>query len=440
MFHLSTVKIARAYGPLIDTHLRHALIGAIRPLRFTPCFLQNMTDHWIRSTKAFPVLVKFKRGSDCYQNGSAVFQYIAKKHVRCKVKQSFPRFSCQSGILTAQALEKLCNNCDDIEKIYLNRSVSALLNTATKTTRSALLQESDLTGEGSTIAILDTGVHPSQDFTEPENRIVAFKDFINDRTEPYDDNGHGTHCAGDAAGNGYLSDGKYVAPAPNANIAGVKVLNRSGAGPLSNIIAGIDWCLENKEEYNIDILSLSLGSPASEPADDDPVVEAVNEAWNEGMVVVAAAGNEGSSSGTISSPGISPQIITVGALDDQNTPERADDTVAGFSSRGPTIDGETKPDILAPGVDVVAVRSPRSFLDKVTKSSRVDNHYTAMSGTSMATPIVAGICAQLLELNSDWEPDDIKTRLLEGAEDMGLDENTQGAGSVNAMESASDFV
>ncbi|SDJ04526.1 S8 family peptidase [Natribacillus halophilus] len=439
MFHFSTVKVARAYGPLIDTHLRHALIGATRPMRFTPCFLQTYTDLWIRKLKVFPVLVKFKTAAHGYQNGSAVFQHIANTHMRCQVRQSFPRFSSQSGTLTAQALEKLCNNCDDIEKIYLNRSFSALLHTATETTRASFLQDNGMTGDGTTIAILDTGVHPSADFTESENRIVAFKDFINDETEAYDDNGHGTHCAGDAAGNGHLSDGRYMAPASDAHIVGVKVLDKSGAGPLSNIIAGIDWCLENKDEYNIDILSLSLGSPGSESADDDPVVQAVNQAWEEGMIVVAAAGNEGPSAGTISSPGTSPQIITVGALDDQNTPDRSDDTVASFSSRGPTIDNETKPDILAPGVDIVSVRSPRSFLDKVSKSSRVDDDYISMSGTSMATPIVAGICAQLLELNAEWEPDDIKTRLLEGAENLGLDENTQGAGSVNAMESAADL-
>ncbi|MBB6448584.1 serine protease AprX [Geomicrobium halophilum] len=436
MFHFSTVKVARTYGPLIDYHLRHALVGAIQPLRFTPCFLQKFTDHWIRKLKAFPVFIKYKQGDQCYQRGSMTFQNITKTHMRCTLHQSFPRFSSQSGFLTAQAIETLCNDCNDIEKVYLDRSFNALLNTATETTRANVLQESGTNGDGKTIAILDTGVEPSPDLTEPNNRIVAFKDFINARSEAYDDNGHGTHCAGDAAGNGHLSDGKYRGPAPEANIVGVKVLDKLGAGSLSNIIAGIDWCIENQERYDINILSLSLGSPASQPEEDDPVVQAVDQAWEEGMVVCVAAGNEGPSEGTIASPGISQRVITVGALDEQGTPDRSDDDVASFSSRGPTIDGNTKPDILAPGVDITSLRSPNTFLDKMLKSDRVDDHYVTMSGTSMATPICAGVCAQLLELHSEWEPDEVKNRLLEGAEDLGLEANTQGQGSLDAVASA----
>src|SRR5699024_9775003 len=151
------------------------------------------------------------------------------------------------------------------------------------------------------------------------------KDFINDRQEPYDDNGHGTHCAGDAAGNGQASDGKYKAPAPEANIVGVKALDKRGSGSLSTVIAGIDWCIQNQLKYNIRILSLSLGSPALESAEDDLVVKAVEQAWDRGMTVCVAAGNSGPLPGTIGSPGISPKVITVGAVNDQNTIDRSDD-------------------------------------------------------------------------------------------------------------------
>lgn len=135
--------------------------------------------------------------------------------------------------------------------------------------------------------MLDTGIHPHDDLTTPENRIIAFHDVINGETEPYDDNGHGTHCAGDAAGNGAMSDGEYKGPAPEASIVGVKVLNSSGGDKLFNIIEGIEWCMENKEEYGIQILSLSLGSEAYESFRRDPLSLAAQEAWQAGMIVCA---------------------------------------------------------------------------------------------------------------------------------------------------------
>ncbi|QDI91382.1 peptidase S8 [Salicibibacter halophilus] len=407
---------------LIDGHLREELNGAIAA-----------------SSKIFPVMVQFKAG--CLTSGVQYLESIVNTYAHCQVNRSFPRFSLQGGTLTAVALEDLCYNCKDVKKVYLDRTFSVSIDTATETTRASDLQEErDETGEGEgvTVAILDTGVHPSPDLMEPEERIIGFKDVIDDQEEPYDDNGHGTHCAGCAAGNGHQSDGEYTAPAPKANIVGVKVLDRMGAGSLSNIIAGVDWCIENQEAYDIRILSLSLGSPASEPGDDDPVVQAVNQAWDEGMVVCVAAGNEGPGEGTIASPGTSPKVITVGALDEQGTPDRSDVDVADFSSRGPTIDGDTKPDLLAPGVDITAIRAPDAFLDQMEKAKHVNDDYISMSGTSMATPICAGVCAQLLERNSEWDPNEVKERLHEGAEDLGLEPNTQGEGLLDAVASDND--
>ena len=418
MFNYSASNISKS--PLIDELLRNELGASAK---------NNKSK-----SKAFPVLVKFKKGDTCYQSGSQSLKNVVTNYAQCELKRTLPRFSLQSGNFTAEALEDLCTNCGDVKKIYLDREYKALLDTATDTTRATDLQEeSDATGEGVTIAIIDTGVHPSPDLIEPEERIIGFKDFVNDQEDPYDDNGHGTHCAGDAAGNGHLSDGKYAGPAPNANIVGVKVLDSMGAGSLSDIISGVDWCMENKEEYNIRILSLSLGGPASAPEDDDPMVQAVNQAWDEGMVVCVAAGNGGPAEETISSPGISQKVITVGALDDKETSDRSDDDVAEFSSRGPTIDGHTKPDILAPGVDIVSLRAPNSNLNKSKISKKVNENYVALSGTSMATPICAGVCAQLLQLNNELTPDELKEQLLEHAEDLGLDANTQGKGSLDAM-------
>jgi serine protease AprX len=307
--------------------------------------------------------------------------------------------------------------------------VTTLLDVATPAIYSDQLKENGLTGKDVTIAVIDTGIHPHQDI---EGRIKGFKDFVKNRTAPYDDNGHGTHCAGDAASNGSASNGKYQGPAPEANLVGVKVLDKMGSGSLSTVISGVEWCIQNQSQLNINILSLSLGSNATQPAEDDPVVRAVESAWDSGMVVCVAAGNSGPDEGTIASPGISPKVITVGAAEDKNTVDRSDDMIADFSSRGPTIDGLVKPDLVTPGVNIVSLRSPGSFLDKTNLGARVDTNYVSLSGTSMATPICAGVVAQLLQNQPNLTPDQVKQLLINACEDMGQPPNVQGHGYLNA--------
>lgn len=326
-------------------------------------------------------------------------------------------------------MEHLVDNCNHIKKVHYDRKVTTLLDTATPAINADQLKAKDLTGKDVTIAIIDTGIHPHGDL---DGRIKGFKDFIKDKSNPYDDNGHGTHCAGDAAGDGSLSNGKYQGPAPDTNLVGVKVLDKMGSGSLSTVIAGIEWCIQNQSNYTINVLSLSLGSDALESAEDDPVVKAVEMAWDNGMVVCVAGGNAGPDPQTIGSPGISPKVITVGAADDNNTVERSDDAVADFSSRGPTIDGLTKPDLLTPGVNIVSLRAPNSFLDKINKAARVDTNYSSLSGTSMATPICAGVVAQLLQSDPDLTPDQVKERLMNACEDLGQPSNVQGSGYLNA--------
>jgi len=217
---------------------------------------------------------------------------------------------------------------------------------------STRLDELKTTGKGISIAILDTGVAPHPDI---ENKIVAFKDFVNDKEAPYDDNGHGTHVAGDAAGTGVSSGGKYKGTAPDASIVGVKVLNNDGGAKVSDIIEGIDWVIQNRDKYNIRIINMSIGVPSA-GFQFDPIDKAVERAVNAGIVVVAAAGNEGPKMGTIGgAPGNSPLALTVGAIDDKNTIDKSDDEIAPFSSRGPTMDGITKPDLVAPGTNIISL-------------------------------------------------------------------------------------
>jgi serine protease AprX len=205
---------------------------------------------------------------------------------------------------------------------------------------------------------------------------------------------------------------------------------------------GVQWSIDynlTHTEDKIDIISMSLGSTAQkyDKEDDDPMVKIVEAAWDSGIVVCVAAGNEGPESGTIASPGISDKVITVGAMDDRNTTvPRTDDGIASFSSRGQTIYGQDKPDIVAPGVNIISLRSPNSYLDKLQKSNRVENNYFVLSGTSMATPICAGVVALMLEANPNLLPDELKIRLLNGADPWGNEErNVYGAGYINAEKS-----
>ncbi|WP_374719011.1 S8 family peptidase [Parageobacillus toebii] len=432
MFGYSIVQLARNYTHKLDRPLRHFMVSMYKPFMYTPCMIHKQLERWMKKAKKIPVIIHFHE-----ENGIFALKEIEKQHFLMKIHHQFRYISSCSAEVTPQALEQILQR-PDVKKVYLNRKVSALLNNAVPSANAkhVAVNGTTLSGKGVTIAIVDTGIYPHPDL---EGRIVEFVDFVNGRTAPYDDNGHGTHCAGDAAGNGSVSSGLYAGPAYEANVVGVKVLDKTGAGTLDTIIRGIEWCIqynETNKDRKIDIISLSLGGESQPfPAEnDDPLVQVVEKAWDRGIVVCAAAGNEGPEYRTISSPGISDKIITVGALDDRDTVEtREDDEIAEFSSRGPTYYGVRKPDIVVPGVNIISLRAPKSTFDKYQKQNRIGQYYTSMSGTSMATPICAGIVALMLQYKPNATPDEIKRALKEGAalwKDR--DSNIYGAGYVNA--------
>lgn len=295
--------------------------------------------------------------------------------------------------------------------------VHPCLDVAVRAIHADRAQQHGFTGKGVTVAVLDTGIDPHPDLMLPESRVIGWKDFVNDRKEPYDDEGHGTHVAGIIAGSGRESGGKYVGVAPQANLVGVKVLDAKGGGPVSRVVAGVQWVVENKDKYNIKIINLSLGGPAEEGYRSDPMSKATEMAWRSGLVVCAAAGNTGPKKGTITTPGIAPSIITVGSINDQGTPPRRDDVIDDFSSRGPTIDRLSKPDIVAPGGAISSLKR--------------GGGYVSLSGTSMATPMVSGACALLLAQNPHYRPERIKRILLDTAEDRGYDRLIQGRGYLD---------
>jgi serine protease AprX len=333
--------------------------------------------------------------------------------------------------LPPKAVERLAKRAD-IRRISLDREVRGTMDlTSAAIGSTAARTASSLTGAGVGVAVLDTGVAPHADLTTPTNRITGWVDLVNSYPNPYDDSGHGTHVAGIIAGNGYstASSGTDLrGVAPGANIIGVKVLNSNMVGYTSTVIAGLEWCIENKSALNIRVVNLSFGATVTESYTTDPLCQAVQAAYDAGIVVVVAAGNNGrldpnnQYSGTryggITSPGNHPLAITVGATASNDTSSYGDDTVASFSSRGPTmVDHIAKPDIVAPGNRVISLYTSGTLASNHPELVQTVGGVNCLqlSGTSQATPTVAGTVALMLEADSTLTPDTVKARLMASA-------------------------
>jgi len=279
--------------------------------------------------------------------------------------------------------------------------------------------QNNITGRGVTIAIMDTGIYHHSDF---DNRIIGFKDLVNNRIGIYDDNSHGTHVAGICAGNGRLSAGKYAGMAPGCNVVMIKILDDGGNGESCSITKGVEWILRNKNRYNIRLLNISVGTlPRTGSEEKSAIIDSVEEAWDNGIVVVAAAGNSGPGGYTITTPGISRKVITVGSSDDglQDVFGRVK---TNYSGRGPTMSCICKPDIVAPGMNITACNAMNMNDSKA---------YSIKSGTSMSTPIVTGALALLLEKHPDMGTRDVKMRIKDSAVNLGLPRNRQGWGALD---------
>lgn len=379
--------------------------GIVGAAKVDPAVMQAM-----KGGENVDVIVTFQPGKSVNLNGMGNVKYDNLWVVNGK-----------AASLPGAAINALAKN-PNVKAIVLDGEVHAKLDLAKTAANYEAAWAAGYTGAGVTIAIVDTGIAPHPDFA---GRLVAFKDFIGTGIDFYDDNGHGTHCAGDAAGDGSMSNGVYKGAAYEANLVGVKVLDKNGSGSWSSVISGVQWCIDNKATYSIDVISMSLGGTATLSYVDDTVCQAVEAAWNAGIVVFVAAGNEGPTAGTIGTPGIDPLIITVGATYDNLTANISDDYVVSFSSRGPTIDGLTKPDICSPGTYIMSTKQDR-------RGRWNQGYYQEMSGTSMATPIAAGVGALVLEAYPSYSPDQVKSKLMSTAIDLGDIANNQGAGLIDA--------
>lgn len=261
-----------------------------------------------------------------------------------------------------------------------------------------------LSGKNITVAVMDTGIAPHPDFG---SRILCFADFCQKKISVYDDNGHGTHVAGIIGGSGKMSANDrgiriLSGVAPRVNFVILKVLDNKGNGITSHVLQGMDWLLKNKEKYQVKILNISVGMVATaKKAEQENLLQAVDEAWNRGIMVVTAAGNNGPKENSVTIPGISRKVLTVGSWDDAMTVSSGNRKLTqGYSGFGPTECCIVKPEVLAPGTNIKSC-------------SRDAKGYTVKSGTSMAAPVVSGAAALAYQRHFDYTPADMKLKFYE---------------------------
>jgi len=329
--------------------------------------------------------------------------------------------------------------------------VGAMERTAATVGATTVRRDLGYDGTGIGVAVIDSGAAAAHDDLMGANGapiIDRFVDFVSGQELPYDDYGHGTHVSGIIAGSGYDSAGARSGIAPGARLTVLKVLDATGNGYISDVIAALDYVVDHKDELNIRVVNLSVATGVYESYTTDPVTVAAEEVVQRGVVVVAAAGNNGRGPngrfrrGGVTAPGNAPSVLTVGASSHMGTIDRDDDTIAAFSSRGPSaIDYGAKPDLVAPGVGIESLSdadgrlySTRSkyLLPGTVATSYLP--YLSLSGTSMAAPVVTGTVALMLQANPSLTPNAVKAILQYTAErHAGYDPLTEGAGFLNAL-------
>ena len=340
------------------------------------------------------------------------------KNLGGTLKHQYQSLKAAHYTMPVPSLHALAAN-PDVTFISPDRSIKGKLNITAGAVHSDLANQSGYTGAGIAVAVIDSGIANMPSFaTANGSRIIYSQSFTGDgiTTDLY---GHGTHVAGILGASG--SNSIYRGIAPAVNIVNFRVLDQNGVGTDSNVIAAIDAAIRLAPQYNIRVINLSLGRPVFESVAQDPLCQAVEQAWQAGIVVVAAAGNDGRSGasngyGTINAPGNDPFIITVGAMKTMGTTSRTDDLIATYSSKGPTLyDHFAKPDLVAPGNKIISTLPAGLTLSNTYPQNSVGGGYFSLSGTSMATPVVSAAAAILLQQHPNLNPEQVKARLMRTA-------------------------
>lgn len=358
---------------------------------------ERLRDRALSQAKTpLPILVLFRSGTDSV---GAALKGIADIH------RTYHLVTIIALSTSPRRIETLAEN-ENVEMIWYDEPVHTMLDSSVPLVRAPRAWRHGITGKGVKVAVVDTGIDPRH--PDLHNRIAQVKDFTSEG--PADTNGHGTHVAGIIGGAG----ARYRGVAPECLIYSAKVLGADGTGLMSDVMAGLDWAVQQ----GVQVVNLSLGSDG--PTDGtDGLAFICNAAVEQGVVICAAAGNAGPTTGIMGSPAGAKGVITVGATSKV-------DQLADFSSRGPTTDLRGKPDICFPGVDIVSCRAAGTL-----KGTPVDDLYTTCSGTSMAAAHASGACALLLQAYPDHCPSQIRSALLEAPRDLGLDSNLQGKGRAD---------
>ncbi len=274
-----------------------------------------------------------------------------------------------------------------------------------------------------TIAVLDSGISRHPDL---EGKCMIFKDFVNDQKEPYDDYGHGTHVCGILCGSGEASRGKYRGIIPNSRLVVGKVLDARGDGRADVMLQGLEWILENSRQYDIRLLNISVGiGSLKDKQKTRRLREMIECLWDEGVVVICAAGNKGPAEGSISDIGGTTKAVIVGCCDDFGGKELKEACEL-YSGRGRSNDSVRKPDLVAPGTNIISCSHEAKWV-----GNRYQNLYKSLSGTSMATAVVTGCAALMLQKEPYLSNEKVKERLRYTAEDLGKPWNLQGWGMVD---------
>ncbi len=281
-------------------------------------------------------------------------------------------------------------------------------------------------GKPTTVAVLDSGMAPHPDL---QGKCICFKDFVNHKNIVYDDNGHGTHVCGILCGSGEASQGKYRGVAPSTRLVVCKVLDKKGDGCAEIMIEALNWLKDNYRRYDIRIVNISVGVGKMHDKEKSVLLnQTLEELWEEGLVIVCAAGNKGPKPGSISNIGGLKKVITVGCYDDLQK-IYAGNNCDKYSGRGPKSDSFRKPDLVAPGTGIVSCN--HLFQKYGAGKGTYVQLYIAKNGTSMATPMVTGAAALLLQKEPWLSNEKVSQRIKMSAEDLGEAWNRQGWGMLN---------